>query len=157
MNKNIEIIFGFRRFLLSKIETLTVEQLNMIPEHFNNNIIWNIGHMTAVVNGLCYRNSGLPAVIDENYIHPFLSGTKPKEFINEYEINIMKQQFINIVSRLNTDLESGVFEHYKKAEKIEEVFGIKVETVSDAIKYLTLHDGIHFHAIFTLKRILEKR
>jgi len=157
MDKSLEIIINFRKFLLAKIETLTVEQLNTIPEHFSNNIIWNVAHMNAVLQALCYANSGLPILVDENYFHPFLPGTKPVNVISENKVNNIKEQFITSLSQLNKDLDLGLFRTYKKAEKIEKVYNINVETIDDAIKYVTHHDGSHYHAILALKRTIESQ
>jgi hypothetical protein len=33
--------------VLKAVEQLTTEQLNKVPDGFNNNIIWNIAHLIA--------------------------------------------------------------------------------------------------------------
>ncbi len=155
MNKNIEIILNFRKHLLTKIDLLNVEQLNLVPTNFNNNIVWNMRHLNAVLQVLCYKSPGLPTKIDEKYFYPFLSGTKPSGFIIADEIQTIKQQSIKTVEELNTDLENGLFEKYNKVKRIEKVYNIQVETINDAIDYVTHHEGIHFNAILTLKRVIE--
>lgn len=144
VNKNIEIIINFRKHLLTNIDALNIEQLNFVPPNFNNNIVWNIGHLNAVLQLFCYKNSGLPLKIEEKYFLPFLSGTKPTDFINENEIKTIKQQLVKSPEELSIDLENGLFEKYKKVERIEKVYNIQVETINDAINYLTHHEGIHF-------------
>jgi len=42
------------------IEDFSLEELNKIPEGFNNNIIWNIAHVIATQQALVYGLSGLP-------------------------------------------------------------------------------------------------
>lgn len=155
MNKSIEIILNFRKLLLLRIEPLTEEQLNLIPSGFSNNIIWNLGHMNAVLQALCYRNSKLPLTVENNSFLPFLPGTKPEESLNSNSIKLIKQQFIDSVNQLDKDLQTGVFKEYERSERIEKVYNIKVETVSDALKYVTHHDGIHFHAIMALRKVIE--
>ena len=155
MNKNVEIIINFRKYLLNNIDLLNAEQLNHIPENFNNNIIWNIGHLNAVLQALCYKSSGLPIKTEEKYYHPFLSGTKPSGLIDETEIKTIKQQFIKTVEELNTDLQNGLFKTYIKVARIEKVYNIQVETINDALDYVTHHEGIHLHAILSLKRVME--
>lgn len=36
-----------RTSVLNLIESLTLKQINEIPAGFNNNIIWNLGHLVA--------------------------------------------------------------------------------------------------------------
>lgn len=155
MKKNVEIILNFRKYLLNKIESLNTEQLNFIPEGFNNNIVWNLAHINSVFQALCYKSSGLPINIEEKYFNPFLPGTVPSAFIEENDIDYIKQQFTIMAEKLHMDLEKGLFEKYNKVEKIEKVYNIHVETVDDAINYLIHHEGIHFNAIITLKRTIE--
>ncbi len=47
MNNKIEKIKKTRRFLLNLVSELSTDQLNEIPPDFNNNIIWNMGHLIA--------------------------------------------------------------------------------------------------------------
>ncbi|WP_207431314.1 DinB family protein [Sabulibacter ruber] len=156
MDKNIEIILNFRKYVLAQIESLDAEQLNFIPANFTNNIIWNVGHINAVLQALCYRYSGLPIKTDEKYFHPFLPGTKPDGFLDSNEIQLIKRQAIETVHQLKTDLENGSFKQYTKVEKIETVYGITVASIQDTLKYVTHHEGIHYNAITTLKRLVEK-
>src|SRR4051812_15438970 len=109
MNKSIEIILNFRRLLLTKIEILTVEELNFIPENYSNNIAWNLGHLNAVMQALCYKSSQLPVTINNDFFSPFLPGTRPSHFMDRSTIEIIKQQLFTAVNQLNTDLESGLF------------------------------------------------
>jgi hypothetical protein len=155
MNKNIDIIHQFRTHLLAKIDSLTIEQLNCIPTGFANNIAWNLGHLNGVLQALCYQCSGLPITIDERHFHPFLPGTAPADSIGEDEVQLIKQQLIETVVDLRKDLENGRFQAYTKVEKIQKVYNINIATIYDALDYVTHHEGIHYHAILTLKRVIE--
>jgi uncharacterized damage-inducible protein DinB len=53
MIREIEIIKLPRQRILDEISHLSVEQLNKVPTGFNNNIIWNLGHMIAAQQGIC--------------------------------------------------------------------------------------------------------
>ena len=90
MNTKIENIKNFRLFLLKQIDYLTTKQLNEIPSGFNNNIIWNLGHLICVQQNMCYVKAALPVTVDDKYFSPYLPGTKPESFVEEQEIkNIM--------------------------------------------------------------------
>lgn len=156
MDKTVEIIFSFRKFLLNKIEELSVEDLNKIPDNSSNNIIWNLAHLNAVLGALCYKTAALPLPIEEKYFLPFLPGTKPAYYIDASEVQHIKHQLISVMEQLIADLNSGIFKSYHKVEKIESVYGIIVESVDDAIKYILHHEGIHFNAITNIMRRLEQ-
>ena len=60
MTNTISQIQQTRTHILSVLNELSLEQLNKIPAGFNNNIAWNLGHLVAAQQGVCYVRSGLP-------------------------------------------------------------------------------------------------
>ncbi len=58
MHKTINNISKTRQYLLQVTEGMTAEALNTIPAGFSNNIIWNMGHLVAAQQGLCYVRTG---------------------------------------------------------------------------------------------------
>jgi hypothetical protein len=58
-----------RAFVLELVKDLTTEQLNKIPAGFNNNIIWNIAHLTAAQQNLCYVRSDLTITVEQNQLN----------------------------------------------------------------------------------------
>lgn len=94
MNTQIELIKKTRLFLLEGIKDLTAAQLNKIPEGYNNNIVWNLGHIIWAQQGICYLRAALPPSIEEQFIIPYKIGTRPENFIYEEEIKIIKHYFI---------------------------------------------------------------
>ena len=69
MQAAFEVQKTSRNILLKFLESYSLEQLNKIPEGYNNNIIWNIGHIIASQQGLVYKLSGLPALVSEDFIN----------------------------------------------------------------------------------------
>ena len=65
MTKQIEIIRKTRAYLLESLKDLSTEQFNQIPGGFNNNIIWNLGHMIATQQGICYIRAGITQTVDQ--------------------------------------------------------------------------------------------
>ena len=61
MTKQIEIVRSLREYLLSTVNELSTEQLNQIPDGSGNNIIWNLAHLIAAQQGICYIRAGLNA------------------------------------------------------------------------------------------------
>lgn len=43
-----------RTLYLEYLDTYSLDQLNTIPDGFNNNLIWNIGHVIVSQQGLIY-------------------------------------------------------------------------------------------------------
>lgn len=73
----IERLRKIRSALLDATGDLTIDQLNRIPEGFNNNIIWNLAHLVSVQQGVCYLRAGEPLSVEESFYHAYKPGTRP--------------------------------------------------------------------------------
>ena len=91
MKSQIETIRKTRSFLLEQIKNLSNEQFNQVAEGFNNNIIWNLGHMIAAQQGICYKRAGLPTMISDEFWEKFRTGSKPQGSLNDEEITQIKE------------------------------------------------------------------
>src|SRR5258708_15016570 len=112
MKSQIETIRKTRSFLLEQIKNLSGEQLNHIPEGFNNNIIWNLGHMIAAQQGICYIRAGLTSHMTEDFINTFKSGTKPERAFSEAEIENIKSLLFSTIDQLEEDYRNNIFGGY---------------------------------------------
>lgn len=154
MNKKIEKIKCFRHFLLKQIASLTTQQLNEIPNKYNNNIIWNLAHLICAEQSMCYVRAGLPIVVDEKYFAPYMPTTKPEAFINEREIETIKELFISSIERLSSDFDKNIFDTYSPSAMTPKVYGVEVATIDDALDFLLYHEGLHGGYIISLKHLL---
>lgn len=154
MTNKLEKIKNFRRFLLNQIDGLTPEQLNKIPEGYNNNIIWNVAHLIAATQSLCYVRAGLPVTVDDRYVSPFMPGTKPARFIDEPEIDVIKALSIASIDRLQVDVEEELFINYSPSTVIPKIYGVDVNTIHDAIDFLLYHEGFHTGYVRSLKHLV---
>ena len=154
MNRQIEKMKNFRLFLLKQIERLTPQQLNTIPDGYNNNIIWNLAHLICAQQSLCYVRAGLPIVVDEKYLAPFAPGTKPDRVIEEPEIEIIKALFISSIDKLQEDFEKKIFDNYSPSARILEVYNIEINDIQDALHFLLYHEGFHSGYTMAIKHLL---
>jgi hypothetical protein len=157
MNTTIEKIRCFRIFLLGQIEGLTTEQLNQIPAGYNNNIIWNLAHLTAVAQMVCYTRSGIAPAVEDTYITPYLTGTKPEAPLSEPEIAAIKQLLILSAEQLQDDYNRQLFVHYTPSIMIPKVYGFEVTNIDEALNYLLYHEGVHSGYILALRNIVVHR
>lgn len=153
MTKQIEIIRKTRAFLLENLKELTSEQYNKIPEGFNNNIIWNLGHMVAAQQGICYLRAGLTPRVDEGFINSFKSGTKPERIFSDAEIENIKSLLFNTLDQLKQDYSNNIFGGY--AAWVTR-YSIEMASIDDAIAFLPFHEGLHLGCATALKRLVKK-
>jgi hypothetical protein len=151
MFATIAQIKNTRTFILELVKDLSTEQLNKIPTGFNNNIIWNIAHLTAAQQNMCYVRSGLEITVEEKYFSPFLSGTKPAQFIEKEEINSIFNVLLNSIDRLAADYTNGIFVQFDPWDKR---YGMKLNSIDDAINFVPFHEGMHIGYIMALKKLI---
>ncbi|WP_395066140.1 DinB family protein [Flavobacterium sp.] len=152
MTKKIEQLKRTRLFLLDLIEELTPEQLNEIPEGFNNNVIWNLGHLFTGQQRVCYLRAGLETIIDDQGFSNYKPQTKPDKKIEEEEINKIKSSFVSIIDTLQTDYNKNIFLNY---QLFTVPYGFDVTNIDEAINFMLFHEGLHLGYIMALKRVLK--
>jgi hypothetical protein len=152
MKREIERLKKTRTYLLDLIKDLSVEQLNEIPLGFNNNIIWNLGHLIVSQQGLCYLRAGLKPVVDEQYFIDYKPQTKPNNFIQEDEINKIKTLFLSIIDKLETDYDQSSFSNFGT---FTTPYSVEITDIDEAIDFMLFHEGLHTGYIMAMKRLLK--
>ncbi len=151
MTKSIEIIKKPRLALFELIKDLSIEQLNQVPAGFNNNIIWNMGHLVAAQQGICYRRAGVEMIVSEDYYNTYGPGSKPERFINQAELEDIKGYFTSTLDQFVIDYNNNVFANYVAWTTR---YGVDLNTIEDAFKFLPFHEGLHFGYIMAQRRAL---
>ncbi|MGZ3764272.1 MAG: DinB family protein [Mucilaginibacter sp.] len=152
MTKQIEIIRKTRTFLLEQLKELTADQLNKVPEGFNNNIIWNLGHMIAAQQGICYKRADLTAVISDDFWEKFRSGSKPEGLVSTAEIEDIKQLFFTSLDQLEADYGNHIFAGYAPWMTR---YNVELASIDEAINFLQFHEGLHLGYVMALKRLVK--
>ena len=155
MDKRIEKIKNFRLFLLKQITGFTDEQLNKIPDGYNNNIIWNLTHLICAQQGICYLRAGQTALVTDKYITPFFTNTKPERILEKQEIEEIKGLFISTIDELQTDYDKKIFSNYTPSPNIFRVYGIEISSIDDALEFLLYHEGYHSGYIISLIHLVS--
>ena len=81
------IIYFVSQSTFMKEENKHLEDLNKIPSGFNNNIIWNIGHVLVSEQLLAYKLSGLESTLSDKMISKYRKDSKPEGDITKEEVN----------------------------------------------------------------------
>lgn len=149
MNKLFDITYAGRRKFIELVDSLSIEQLNEVPEGFNNNIAWNFGHIVVSQQMLCYVRPGITAHIDDDLIKKYQKGAKPESFIPQNEITILKEYAISLIDQLKKDLEGDKFAGYTT---FATRFGVELTCINDAIAYSATHDTLHLGYAMAIAR-----
>src|SRR3978361_363402 len=101
-----------RRFLGETVHDITTEQFNHIPSGFSNNIIWNLGHVIAAQQGVCYVRSGRKLKVDEDIFTDYKPGTRPLNYVDSIGIDRIKKLLIPTIDIFEKDFLANEFASY---------------------------------------------
>lgn len=154
MTPAAENIAYTRRTLLELVKQLSLEQLNQIPAGFNNNIIWNLGHLVATQQRICYTRANLPPVVDEVFVAAFQKGTKPEKYYTAEDYNHIHELLFSTLDILSVDHGRGIFAGYTPWVT---PYGNEIINIDDALNFLPFHEGLHYGYVMALKRMILSR
>lgn len=140
-----------RNNYLRFIETLTLEQLNKVPEGFNNNVIWNVGHIIVVQQSLVYRLSGLPMRVSDEMFNLYKPGTRPEQAVTQAEADELKQLLITLCEDSIKDIEKGIFTSFTGRMTAT---GFDLTSFADALEFNNYHEGVHLGMMMSIRKLL---
>lgn len=155
MEQVFKFIIDARKAFIQVIDELSIEQLNEIPAGFNNNIIWNFGHIVVTTPILCYVRSGIWAdATAVKYASAYAKGTKPTYFVSKEEVEELKQLAISSIESIQADYKAGKLDVINPFET--STFGALLNSIEEIIITTAGHDNIHFGYVSAQKRIINK-
>jgi len=140
-----------RVILKNYLETFSVEDLNKIPQGYNNNIFWNIAHLVATQQILVYKFSDVPALVSDEIIAKYRKGTKPEGDVTQAEVDEIKELLFTTLDQTKKDYEAGVFKTYNS---ITTSMDSTLTNVDEAIAYNNFHEGIHLGSVLALRHAI---
>ncbi|PCI98366.1 MAG: hypothetical protein COB15_06020 [Flavobacteriales bacterium] len=153
MKYHFETLNITRNNIINAIEGLSLEDLNTVPKGFNNNVIWNVGHVVATQQLLCYKFSGLKMSLDSDFITKYMKGSAADNDISQEEVDYILKQLKVLPAKLENDYTNGVFENYNTYTTS---YNITLSAISEAIQFNNVHEGLHFGYIMALKKLIKK-
>jgi DinB superfamily len=151
MQTSIERYKKIRLYILDSIKDLSIEQLNKIPTGFANNIIWNIAHLIATQQAICYKRAEQQLTIDDSFFDLFKPGTKPDIIFNVTMVDKIKELFIHNLEQLEKDYNNNSFENYTTWTTRA---GVDVTNIDIAISFILYHEGLHEGIIGAIKKFV---
>ncbi len=151
MEKQFEILKANRLIILKVIENLSLEQLNKIPQGFQNNIVWNVAHLAVIQQLLCYKLSGLEMNVNNEMVEKYQKGTAPSGDITQQELEDIKTLFLTQADQFKEDYSNNIFTTY---HSYPTSLNVTLNNIDDAIEFNNFHEGIHLGYILALKNLV---
>lgn len=153
MQFTFDVFKNIRPFFKKHIENNSLEDLNKIPEGFNNNIIWNIGHIVVTAQLLAYKLSGLPIMVSDGLVNKYRKDTKPEGDVSQAEVDEIKTLLFSTLEQLEADYEKDVFKEYN-AYTVSTT-GNTLTNIDEALQFILFHEAMHLGYILALVRAVK--
>jgi uncharacterized damage-inducible protein DinB len=139
-----------RNKILKEVAELPADKRTVIPEGFNNNILWHLGHLITVADSLLFGVAGEGRKAPESYRKLFGNGTKPADWEGDVPawdtiVDQLKQQVEDARSSLEGKFGNPVKENFAKAETVEEIFNFNIN-----------HENGHAGNINSMLKVLKR-
>jgi hypothetical protein len=146
----------FVRYLtINEVEGLSEKNLDIIPEGFNNNLRWNLGHIYLVQEVLAFQICGEPIQLPEVFSRLFSKGTKPAEWNEELPtLELLLEMLVKQPNRIQKSFQNRLNEPVEKPFTTGS--GLTLNTIAECLNYTLYHEGMHFNTITLLKRFSTK-
>ena len=152
MNPAIASLQKTRAFVRQITDSLTDEELNIIPAGFSNNIVWNMAHLIAAEQGICYIRGGAQPFMPAEFIAAYTRGTKPETVVSGEGIAELMRALTDTPARLQRNYDAGTFRNYKAWTT---PFGVELTNIDEALQFILFHEGIHTGYIMAMKRAIK--
>ncbi|MBJ6368258.1 DinB family protein [Snuella sedimenti] len=153
MDFTFEVLNNTRRFFKNFIENTSLEDLNKIPKGFNNNVIWNIGHIVVTGQLLAYKLSGLPLMIDDVLVANYMKGTRPERAVSQAEVDEIKDLLFATVKQTEADYKDKKFVNFQ--EYTVSTTGNTLTDIDNALEFILFHEGMHLGYVMALLRAIK--
>ncbi|KFF04779.1 DinB family protein [Flavobacterium reichenbachii] len=140
-----------REVLLKILDNYSLEQLNKIPQGFNNNIIWNAAHCVAVQQALVYKLSGLPALVSQDFILKYSKGAKPEGDVSQEEVDEIKELLSATLEKTQKDYADNLFVNFYEYTTS---LGNTIRDIEQAFQFNNYHEGLHTGVIMSIRKFV---
>lgn len=151
MHQTFDITRTSRKVLATFLENHSLEELNKIPDGFNNNLIWNIGHIIVVQQMIIYKLSGLQMMISDEMVEKYKKGTKPETDATQAEVDKMQSLLFETINQTKADYNSKIFKTY---QEFTTMVGFTIKNAEDAMSFNYYHEALHLGMMMSIRKFL---
>ncbi|MFV9549676.1 DinB family protein [Algibacter sp. PT7-4] len=153
MDFTFQVLKNTRRIFNEIIENNTLDNLNKIPKGFNNNIIWNIGHVVVSEQLLAYKLAGLEPSLTDQMISRYRKDSRPEGDLTQEEVNEIKALLTSTIKKTELDYNNGVFKNYN-AYTVSTT-GNTLNNIDEALQFISIHEGLHYGYVLALLKAVK--
>ncbi|SPF32977.1 conserved hypothetical protein [Candidatus Desulfosporosinus infrequens] len=136
---------------LNAVNEVSESQANSVPEGFNNNILWNLGHVYISQEKFAFGFIPEPMQIPDGFTELFGRDTKPSEWKGQPPtlaemVKLLEDQTGRIREKLENRLNEAVANPFTMPS------GLTLKTIGEFLIFSMYHEGMHVQTIRMLKK-----
>ena len=148
---SIDVFLQDRQLIRQALAGLSEEAYFNMPQSFDNNIAWNLGHIIVTQQALHYRLSGQPTLTNKEDVAMFKTGSSPAEWTSRPDIERLLGLLVETGPKLQDDYAAGLFTTFRPYTTFT---GIALRTIEDALAFNNFHEGLHLGTILALRNFV---
>jgi uncharacterized damage-inducible protein DinB len=141
MDNVFKVLQKSREAIAQATKGLPLELLNKIPEGFNNNVIWNLGHIVSVQQLLIYGLSKTPFVVDSFIIDNFKNKSKPERPYTSEEVELIFSSLETSIVQMQKDYNDKKFG--VPTPFMSKSMNTTFDTIEEIMTFNIFHEGLH--------------
>jgi hypothetical protein len=151
----VNYLFKQLRFVrgqtLKQINGMSEEETCTVPRGFNNNILWNLGHILLVHEKFSFALTNEKMELPKHIAEMFAPGTKPENWGTQVP---RLDEIVHLLSKQIDRIEQ-ILEH-RLEDNLEQPFvtsaGLELSSVKESLSFCLYHEGMHFATLKALKQ-----
>ncbi|MEA9415188.1 MULTISPECIES: DinB family protein [unclassified Flavobacterium] len=151
MNQAFEATRVSRNLILQFLDNYSLEQLNKVPQGFNNNIIWNVAHIVVTQQLLVYKLSGLPMMVSDELVAKYRKDTKPEGDVSQAELQEIKSLLFETIKKTEADYNANAFKTYNE---LTTSLGFIFKNIEDALSFNNYHEALHVGIMMSIRKFI---
>lgn len=148
--------FEHARISLERLDGLignySLEQMLVIPEGYNNSMLWNYGHAIVTQQLLSYGVSRKELSIPMDIVDRYRKGSSPKEVsLLASDLEYFKAHGLKLIEQTEQEYLKNGFENF---QEYTTSYGAVLRTIEDAILFNNIHMGLHLGYMMAMRKNL---
>jgi len=147
----IDLLLSHRAALVALLSPLDEAAWLHIPEGFNNNLLWQAGHVMVTQQMLSYGLAQQDLLISREILMAFRKGSSPKRWSTPPDPTQVLDLLTTLPERFAADYAAGRFTSFTP---FPTALGPTLNTLEDAIHFNNYHEALHFGTIRAYLRLV---
>lgn len=154
-----KIFFNQMKFIRNRtilaLDSVDVETVLVIPKGFNNNLLWNFGHIFWALEELMHSFGNEQSTMSQEWIEMFRIGSSPRDWkASPPSLSEIRSALDTQPSRIIKTFSGKLFDKLEKPFKLGSE--LELTTLAEVLGFINWHEGLHQGTITAMTKITKE-